>query len=302
MQLCAAAGQHHTIAEDIACQFRRGLFQHLMGGSADLLTQHHHRLVEVAGGNIHLDGQAGQQAAALHLHRLVKISLLGAAGDILFQLLCGTLADGNAELVADMFQDLVIIVVARHTDTGGLDLAAQRQDSDIGGAAADINDHPAIGLGDVDAGTQCSGNGLIDQVDLTGTGGHHGLHHGITLNAGDGSGHADSHPGLDHVGAVHLIHKPADQLPGHGVVADDTVLQRENGGNIVGGAAYHGQGLVAHLQHGVLAGIHCHHAGLVEHDPLPCLCNDNGRCAQIDADVILCHNETFLSLLPCFLS
>ena len=62
------------------------------------------------------------------------------------------------------------------------------------------------------------------------------------------------------------------------------------------------QGLVAHLQHGVLAGIHCHHAGLVEHDPLPCLCNDNGRCAQIDADVILCHNETFLSLLPCFLS
>ena len=149
-----------------------------MGGSADLLTQHHHRLVEVAGGNIHLDGQAGQQAAALHLHRLVKISLLGAAGDVLFQLLCGTLADGNAELVADMLQDLVIIVVARHTDTGGLDLAAQRQDSDIGGAAADINDHPAIGLGDVDAGTQCSGNGLIDQVDLTGTGGHHGLHHG----------------------------------------------------------------------------------------------------------------------------
>ena len=193
-------------------------------------------------------------------------------------------------------------MVARHANTGGLDLAAQRQDSDIGGAAADINDHPAIGLGDVDAGTQCSGNGLIDQVDLTGTSGHHGLHHGITLNAGDGSGHADSHPGLDHVGAVHLIHKPADQLPGHGVVADDAVLQRENGGNIVGGAAYHGQGLVAHLQHGVLAGIHCHHAGLVEHDPLPCLCNDNGRCAQIDADVILCHNETFLSLLPCFLS
>ena len=138
MQLCAAASQHHTIAEDIACQFGRGLFQHLMGGGADLLTQHHHRLVEVAGGNIHLDGQAGQQAAALHLHRLVKISLLGAAGDVLFQLLCGTLADGNAELVADMLQDLVIIVVARHTDTGGLDLTAQRQDSDIGGAAADI--------------------------------------------------------------------------------------------------------------------------------------------------------------------
>ena len=60
-----------------------------------------------------------------------------------------------------MFQDLVIIVVTRHTDTGGLDLAAQRQDSDIGGAAADITDHPAIGLGDVDAGTQCSGNRCV---------------------------------------------------------------------------------------------------------------------------------------------
>ena len=190
-----------------------------------------------------------------------------------------------------MLQDLVIIVVARHTDTGCLDLAAQRQDSDIGGAAADINDHPAIGLGDVDAGTQCSGNGLIDQVDLTSTGGHHGLHHGIALNAGDGSGHADSHPGLDHVGAVHLIHKPADQLPGHGVVADDAVLQREDGGNVVGGAAYHGQGLVARLQHGVLAGVHGHHAGLVEHHALALLRDDDGSRTQVDADIVLCHKS-----------
>ncbi len=210
------------------------------------------------------------------------------------------LADGDAELVADVLEDLVVIVVARHPDAGGLDLAAQGQNGDIGGAAADVDDHPAVGVGDVDAGAQGGGDGLIDQVDLTGTGRHHGLHHSVALDAGDGRRHTDRHPGLDHVGAVHLIDKAADQLPGHGVVADDAVLQREDGGNIVGRTAHHGKRLVAHLQHRVLAGVHGHHAGLVEYHALSGLCNDDGGRPQINADIVLCHNEMFLSLRPLY--
>ena len=209
---------------------------------------------------------------------------------MLFQFFSGALADGNAVFVADVLEDLLIVVVTGHAHTGGLDLAAKAQHGDIRGAAADINDHAAIRQGDVDAGAKGCGNRLIDQVHLTGTGSHHSLHHGVALNAGNGGGHAYCYPGLDHVGAVHLLDKAADQLPGHGVVADDAVLQREDGGNVVGGAAYHGQGLVARLQHGVLAGVHGHHAGLVEHHALALLRDDDGSSTKVDANIILCHN------------
>ena len=289
VQLCAAAGEHDTVAVDVACQLRRGLLQHLVRCGADLLAQHHHRLVEVVGGNVDAHRQAGEQAAALDLHGLVEIGLLGAAGHVFLQFLGGALADGHAVLVAHVLQNFFIVVVACHAHTGGLDLAAEGQHGDIGGAAADIDDHAAVGLGDVDAGAEGGGNGLVDQVDLAGTGGHHGLHHGVALDAGDGGGHADSHTGLDHVGAVHLLDEAADQLTGHGVVADDAILQREDGGDVVRGAAHHGQRLVTGFQHGLLAGIHCHNAGLVEHNALALLRDDDGGGTEVDTDIVLCH-------------
>ena len=209
---------------------------------------------------------------------------------MLLQFLGGALADGDAVFVANMLEDFLIVVVTGHAHTGGLDLAAKAQHGDIRGAAADINDHAAVRQGDVDAGAEGGGDRLVDQVHLTGTGCHHSLYHGIALNAGNSGGHAHCHPGLDHVGAVHLLDKAADQLPGHGVVADDAVLQREDGGDIVGRTPHHSQCLVAGFQHGVLAGIHCHNAGLVEHHALALLRDDDGSSTKVDADIILCHN------------
>ncbi len=103
-------------------------------------------------------------------------------------------------------------MVARHPHTGGFDLAAQAQHGDIGGAAADVDDHPAVRHGDVDAGAEGCGDRLINEVDLTRTGSHDGLHHSVALDAGDGGRHTDGHTGLDHVGAVDLIDEAADEL------------------------------------------------------------------------------------------
>ena len=127
-----------------------------------------------------------QQAAALDLPALVEIGLLGAAGNMLLQFLGGALADGDAVFVANMLEDLLIVVVTGHAHTGGLDLAAKAQHGDIRGAAADINDHAAVRQSDVDAGAEGSGNGLIDQVHLTGASGHHSLHHGIDITQPEG--------------------------------------------------------------------------------------------------------------------
>ena len=77
------------------------------------------------------------------------------------------------------------------------------------------------------------------------------------------------------------------------MVTDHTVLQREDGRNIVRGAAHHSKGLIACFQHGLLAGIHCHNAGLVEHNALALLRNDNGSGTKIDTDIVLCHKFFF---------
>ena len=77
------------------------------------------------------------------------------------------------------------------------------------------------------------------------------------------------------------------------MVTDHTVLQREDGRNIVRGAAHHSKGLIACFQHGLLAGIHCHNAGLVEHNALALLRNDNGSGTKIDTDIVLCHKFSF---------
>ena len=36
VQLCAAAGKHYAVAENVTCQLRRGLFQYLMSRSTDI--------------------------------------------------------------------------------------------------------------------------------------------------------------------------------------------------------------------------------------------------------------------------
>ena len=77
------------------------------------------------------------------------------------------------------------------------------------------------------------------------------------------------------------------------MVTDHTVLQREDGRNIVRGAAHHSKGLIACFQHGLLAGIHCHNAGLVEHNTLALLRNDNSSGTKIDTDIVLCHKFSF---------
>ena len=91
------------------------------------------------------------------------------------------------------------------------------------------------------------------------------------------------------MGVVYLLDKAADQLTGHGVVADNAVFQRKDGGNIVWGAAHHGQSLIADFQHGVFARVHCHNAGLVEYNALPRLCDDDGGGTKVDTDIVLCH-------------
>ena len=159
---------------------------------------------------------------AAHLHNTLKLAA-GAAGYLLFQLFGSQRSNGNLILFLDILGDAVIKGVARHRQAGGLDPAAHADDGNIRGATANIHDHAAVGLANLQPGPQRGGYRLIHQKHLLGSRRHDGLHNGVRLNAGDGRWHADRNARFEDAGAADLIDEPHDQFVRHAVILDDAI-------------------------------------------------------------------------------
>ena len=71
------------------------------------------------------------------------------------------------------------------------DDAAEGDDGDLGGAAADVDDHAADRLVDRQAGADRGGHRLLDGVGLARAGGEGGVLGGALLDLGDAGGDAD---------------------------------------------------------------------------------------------------------------
>ena len=243
----------------------------------------------LAGGDGEHPGQPGHEAAALDLHGdLLRPGEHAADGH--FQLLRGAVADEDVVPLADVLDDRLAEGVAGHLDGGGLHDAGQGDHGDIGGAAADIHHHMAVGLGDIHPRADGGGQGLLDEVHPPGAGLDARVNDGALLHLGDAGGHADNHPGLEHPHGGHL----ADELPqhpfGHIVVGDNALPQGTDGHNVAGGLAQHLLGLCAHLEQ--LAGVlvQRHHRRLPQHNTLVLDIDQHAGGAQINADISCKHS------------
>ena len=297
----AAAGQQHAGGGYIRCQFGRGAFQHIAGGSGNAGGQLLHRLIEIAG----VDNAAGRQVRlprmTAHLHNTLKFAF-SAAGHLLFQLLGSQRADGDLEFFLHILGDAVVKGVARHRQAGRLDPAAHADDSNIGGAAADVHDHAAVRLAYLQTGTERSGHRLIYQKDLPGPCRHDGFHHSVRFNAGDCGRYADGDARLEEAGAADLVDKPHDQLICHAVVLYNAVTQRAHKVDMGGRAAHHLQCGVPHCNDGVGAGVHRADGRLAENHTLLLGRNDDRGRAQINSDVVLFHGSFSIAKLVLPLS
>ena len=234
----AASCQQNAGAGHIRRQLGRGAFQHVAGCVGNTGGQLLHGFVQVAGIDDAPRGQVRLPRVAAHLHNALKLAP-GAAGDLLFQLLGGQRADGDLVFFLHVLGNAAVKGVARHRQAGGLDPPAHADDRNVGGAAADVHDHAAVGLADLQARAQRRRHRLVHKVDLPGARRHDGLHNGVRFDAGDGRGHADRNARLEDARAADLIDKPDDQLVRHAVVLDDAVPQRAHQVNVRGCAAHH---------------------------------------------------------------
>ena len=195
--------------------------------------------------------ETGDQVAAAHFHG----QHLGAAvsrADLNLDILTGSLTDQKVVFLSHVTDHCLVEVIARDLNRSRDDGAAEGDDSDVRGAAADVDDHISAGLRNVDARTDCRGNRLLNDCDflcacLVGR-----ILHGLSLDLGRAGGNADRNAGTEQgLLADRLVDEVLEHLLGHGVIRDDTVAERTNRNDIARRTADHETRLLTDCENAV---------------------------------------------------
>src|SRR5919106_689114 len=238
---------------------------------ADLLRRDHDRL-----------GEAGEHVAAPNLGLDLLLELPRRA-DLELELLSGLLPDEELVLLLDVAHDRLVHLVTADADGLRDDDAAEGDDGDLGGAAADVHDHVPGRLGDRQAGADGRRHRLFDQVSLARSGREGRLFNGALLHSRDAARHADDDAWVGEAVVVHLLDEVAEHRLGHVEVGDDAVLQRPDGRDGAGRAAEHALGLDPDGVDFARALVDSDHGRLGEHDSAPADVDERVRRAEVDS-------------------
>jgi hypothetical protein len=185
----------------------------------------------------------------------------------------------------DVVDDRFVHLVAADADRLPHDHSTERDDGDLGRAAADVDHHARHRVGDRQAGADRRCHRLLDQVDGAGAGDARGLVDRAPLDVGDPARDTEHDARESEAGAARPRDEVAQHRLGHLEVGDHPVAQRPGGANRRRRAADHPPGLGADGVH--LAGLlgDRHHGRLEEHDPAAADEDQRVRGAEIDRHV-----------------
>src|SRR5690349_10314873 len=141
----AAAGQGDALLHDVGGELRRGLVERDLHRVDDRRHRLLHRLADLLRGGDDRLREAGDEVAPADL--CVQLLLEGPRRpERDLHLLRGAIADGEAVLLLDELHDRLVELIATDADGLAAHDAAERDDRDLGGATADVDDHVAGGL------------------------------------------------------------------------------------------------------------------------------------------------------------
>ncbi len=195
------------------------------------------RIFGVADGHALGDAFGDVTTAHFHGHLLVERR---RRPDLDLDLLGGAVADEQAVHLAHVVDDRLVQLVAGDAHRLAVDDAGHRDDRDVGGAAADVDDHVAGRLGDGQAGADRRRHRLVDQVDLAGLGPQRALLHRAPLDLRDLGRHADDDARPDpHAARAGPLDEVGEHPLGGVEVGDDPVAQRLDRHHVVRRAPEH---------------------------------------------------------------
>ena len=283
-QHAAAADEVDAVEDQVLRELGRGLRQardHRVADRADLLLD---RAAHLLGHEQDRLRQARHEVAAAHLGLELVVDRAGRA-DRELDLLGGALADGDAVLPPHVRLDRGVDVERPDAHRFERDDAAERDHRDLGGAAADVDDHVAHRLVDRQPGADRGRHRLLDQVGLRGAGPARGFEHRALLDVRDRRRHAD-----EHARAIQPVDAgPLEQQPDHALrdleVGDRAAAQRPHRDDVAGRAADHLPRLLPHREHVLRAAVERDDGRLVQDDPAPARVDERVRGTEIDREV-----------------
>ena len=278
--------QVRALVDDVRRQFRRRLLQR----AAHRFHDGSHRLLDARADLVRIDDQVLRQAAhhvaAADLHRFRIFHELGRP-DLDLDFFRRTLANEQAEGLADVAGNRVVNGIAARADGTGDDDAAEGNDGDFARTAADIDDHAARRFLHRQARADGGSHGFLNQVGFAGAGLDGRVHHGTLLHFRDAARHAD-----DDTGAQERMpaQGPVNEILQHGLgdveISDDAVLHGTDGNDVARRTADHGLGFRADFQHFVRFAVHCHDGRLMDDDAFALAVYQCIRRSQVDAQVM----------------
>ena len=212
--------------------------------------------------------------------------------DLELDLLGRLLADEELVLLLDVVDDRLVHLVAADAERLRDDDAAERDDRDLGRAAADVDDHVPGRLGDGEPGADRGRHRLLDQVGLARARGERRLLDRALLDARHARRDADDDARVREAVLVDLLDEVAEHLLGHVEVRDHAVLERADRGDRAGRAAEHALRLDADRVHVARPLVDRDDRRLREHDPAAADVDQRVRGAEVDGHVATaeaCH-------------
>ncbi|EGJ77410.1 putative cell shape-determining protein MreB [Streptomyces sp. Tu6071] len=263
----AAPGENDAPVHDVTGELGRALVERRLDRVDDRVDRFLDRLAHLARRDHDGLREPGDEVAATDLGVLVVLQVVRRTdGDL--DLLGGALAEEEAVLLLDVLDDRVVQLVARDADGLRGDDAAERDDGDLGGAAADVDDHVAGRLVHREPGADRRGHRLLDDVHLPRPGLGRRLDHRAALDPGDTGGHADDDAGAGEVAALVDLDDEVAEHPLRDLeVGDHAVLEGADGDDVPGGAADHLLRFRTDGEDSARIGVDRDDGRLVENDP-----------------------------------
>src|SRR5579862_2892427 len=285
LQQCATTCEHNATIADIGRQLRRRAFQrhaNRIHDGGDALTE---SLANLAVIHRNSFWNAFYEVAALYLH-----------GERLFQRICGTdfhldllggaLANQQVIFPLQIVHDGFVHLVAGHPHGTRINDAAERNDCDISGSTANVDDHVAAGFGNREACSDCCYHRLFHEVNFAGFGAISRIHHSAFFHLGNFRRHTDHDARVhQHFAVVRLLDEVVQHLFGDFEVSDHSILHWFDGDDIPRRPAQHLFGFFANGLNftGVL--VNGYNRRLIDYDPLAARVHQRVGGAEIDCEV-----------------
>ena len=194
-------------------------------------------------------------------------------------------ADEQLVSALNVLDDRLVELVATNTDRLSHNDAAERDDSNLGRATADVDDHVARWFRDREPGADCSGHRLFDQVGDTRASRERGLFNRTLLDACHTRRNADDDARMGPTVLVDLVDEMAEHLLRHFKVGDHAVLKWADGYDRCRSTTKHALGLNADGQDSACHLIKRYHGWFGQHDATPAHVDERICRPEIDRHV-----------------